>query len=85
MSGDLKYYSGIPIPMRLRKFELETVMYGWKVTSFIRKAEESGQSGDYSSAFYVSHEGQELIHFLGDLRLQGISADNFKEQLFVKG
>ena len=43
VGGDFKYYAGIPIPMRLRKLELETGINGLKVTSFFRVSGEGKQ------------------------------------------
>lgn len=81
----MKYYSGIPLPIRLRKLDLETGIKGWKVKSFFRKSGESGQSANYESAFQVSQEGKQVIDLHTELQLQGTPAVDFKEQLFAKG
>lgn len=85
VGGDFKYYSGIPLPMRLRKLELETDIGSSKVTAFFRKSGDSGQSGEYSSAFQLAREGRELIHLRADLRIQGTPAVDFTTQILTKG
>ncbi|XP_042241455.1 vitellogenin-like [Homarus americanus] len=70
---DLRYtqYSRLPLPTNLRKFEFQSGMRGWQVTSFIRQTRESGEMAEHLALFKLTHNNQDLISVEAKQSIQG--------------
>ncbi|XP_042241489.1 vitellogenin-like [Homarus americanus] len=75
---DLTYtqYSRLPLPTKLRKFEFQSGMKDWQVTSFIRQTKESGEMSVYSSVFNIKRSTQDMIVAEAKHNIEGTFGQN---------
>nr|ACU51164.1 vitellogenin [Pandalus japonicus] len=83
VSGDLMYseMTGIPLPRRLRKFEMALASERWHVVSFVRQAGGS----QYNSAFKFGQKGSEMVSVEATHTIEGSSYRDLTLQSDMKG
>nr|UFQ72465.1 vitellogenin 3 [Procambarus clarkii] len=70
-------HSAIAVPSKLRKFEVDGGLGGWKVSSFVRQDGESGHTAKLSSAFKISRRSEDLYSVEATHTTQGTFNQDF--------
>ncbi|XP_069164339.1 vitellogenin-like [Procambarus clarkii] len=70
-------HSAIAVPSKLRKFEVDGGLGGWKVSSFVRQDSESGHTAKLSSAFKISRRSEDLYYVEATHTTQGTFNQDF--------